>query len=68
MAFKARLIAFLIDKACVPLWHLELVPLLSPIANEIAPSGSGDDSSQDCSRVDRVLVDFDCGWVVRYLD
>ena len=35
-----------------------------PIANEIAPSGIGIDSSRDCSCVDDVLVDFDSGRVV----
>ena len=35
--------------------------VLTPIANKIAPSGSGVDSSWDCSRMDRVLVDFDSG-------
>ena len=34
-----------------------LVFVLTPIAYEIAPSGSGADSSWDCSRVDRVLVE-----------
>ena len=33
------------------------------IATEIAPSGSGVDSSQDCTLVDCVLVDFDSGRV-----
>ena len=35
---------------------------MTPIANEIAPSGSGIDSSRDYSRVDRVL--FDSGRIV----
>ena len=34
------------------------------IATEIAPSGNGVDSSQDCILVDCVLVDFDSGWIV----
>ena len=34
------------------------------IATEIAPSGSGIDSSRDCNSVDRVLVNFDRGRVV----
>ena len=34
-----------------------LVFVLTPIAYEIAPSGSGVDSSRDCSHVDRVLVE-----------
>ena len=38
--------------------------VLTPIANEIAPSGSGVDSSRDCDRLVRVLVNFDSGWVV----
>ena len=33
--------------------------VLTPIANEIAPRGSGVDSSQDCISVDRVLVEID---------
>ena len=37
---------------------------MTPKANEIAPSGSGVDSSRDCSHVDRVLIDFDGGRVV----
>ena len=42
--------------------------VLTPIANKIAPSGSGVDSAQDCSRVDCVLVDFDsgCTWIVTF--
>ena len=31
---------------------------MTPIANEIAPSGSGIDSSRDYSCVDRVLFDI----------
>ena len=38
--------------------------VLKPIANEIAPSGSGADSSRNRSRVNLVLVDFDSGPVV----
>ena len=39
--------------------------VLTSIANEIAPSDIGVDSSQDCSyNLDRVLVDFDSGRVV----
>ena len=38
--------------------------VLTSLANEIAPIGSGVDSSWDCSRVDRVPVDFDRGRVV----
>ena len=34
------------------------------IATEIALSGSGIDSSRDCSLVDCVLVDFESGRVV----
>ena len=32
--------------------------ILTPIANEMVPSGSGVDSSQDCSRLDGDLVDL----------
>ena len=39
--------------------------VLTLIANEIAPSGSGADSSRNCIRVDRVLVDFDSRQVLR---
>ena len=38
--------------------------VLTPIAEEIALSGSGVDSSPDCSRVDPVRFEFDCGRVV----
>ena len=38
--------------------------VLTPISNKIAPNGCGVDSSWDCSREDRVLVDFDSGRVV----
>ena len=38
--------------------------ILTPIADEIMPSGSGVESSWDCSRVDCVLFDFDRGRVV----
>ena len=37
--------------------NLLLVSLLTSIANEIAPIGSGIDKSQNGSRVDRVLVE-----------
>ena len=40
------------------------MPILTPIANEIVPIVIGVDSSRDYSRMDRVLVDFDSGWVV----
>ena len=36
----------------------------TPIADRIAPSGSGVDSSRDCSHLERVLVDFDSRRVV----
>ena len=38
------------------------------IATEIAPSGSGVDSSRDCSLVDCFLVDFDGGQVDTWTD
>ena len=38
--------------------------VLTSTDNEIAPSGSGVDSSRDCSNLDCVLVDFDSRWVV----
>ena len=38
--------------------------VLTPIAKEIAPSGSGADGSRSSIRVDLVLVDFDSGPVV----
>ena len=38
--------------------------MLTSIANETVPSGSGVNSSWDCSCVDRVLVDIYSGWVV----
>jgi len=44
--------------------NLSLSMVLTPIANKIELSGSGVDSSRDCSRVDRVLVDIHSGWVV----
>ena len=48
MAFRARLLAVFVS---------------IPMANGIAPSGSGVHSSRDYSRLDRVLVDFDSGRV-----
>ena len=38
--------------------------VLTPIANKIAPSGSGVDSSWDCSRVDHILFDIHSGRIV----
>ena len=38
--------------------------VLTTIADRIAPSGSGVDSSGDFSHFERVLVDFDSGRVV----
>ena len=38
--------------------------VFTPIVNEIAPSGSGVDSSLDCSCVDYVLFDIHSGGIV----
>ena len=38
--------------------------VLSPIANKIVSSGSGVDSSRDCSHVDRILFDIHSGQIV----
>ena len=54
--FKTSLCIYIFqDEKCCLMRNLSLSMVLTPIANKIELSGSGVDSSRDCSRVDRVL-------------
>ena len=59
--FNTRYTIFCKFALCCPVWDIDqliAVSILSPIANEVTPCGSGVDISWDCSRLDRLLFDI----------